>query len=349
MDELILLELEAIAQHQMRQARVFRDRYNPVEFLSDREFIELYRLRKCDVMQLLENGFGSIRETRRSQSIPAITQICAVLNILGTGATYRKTAELMGISPRSVLYCFWPIIDQFLNRAPEFIKFPENTIQISQQFYDLGQIPNVIGCVDGTLIRIKRPSENEHVYICRKGFPALNALIENQPNLTISYLNCKFPGASHDAFIYRMSDVYDALHRGKLEGEGILLGDSAFPLNHFTLTPILYPTTNEERSYNREFRKVRCSVERTIGVWKCRWRIIDTQGGPIRCQPNKAAKIIVACAVLHNMCISNGVPAPAQPMLIERDRENEIAEEAIEGAELRGNIIESFRVRQGVD
>lgn len=40
--------------------------------------------------------------------------------------------------------------------------------------------PGVIGCVDGTMIKIVSPSENEADYLCRKGFYALNVQVNKQ-------------------------------------------------------------------------------------------------------------------------------------------------------------------------
>jgi hypothetical protein len=41
-------------------------------------------------------------------------------------------------------------------------------------FYRIARIPGVLGAVDGTLIPILAPSEDEYAYVCRKGFHALN-------------------------------------------------------------------------------------------------------------------------------------------------------------------------------
>lgn len=40
--------------------------------------------------------------------------------------------------------------------------------------FSKARFPNVLGAVDGTLIKIQAPSENEPSYVCRKGFHALN-------------------------------------------------------------------------------------------------------------------------------------------------------------------------------
>lgn len=61
----------------------------------------------------------------------------------------------------------------------EQIIFPSHTamINIKTAFYNIAGMPNVIGCVDGTFIKVIKPSENMHEFICRKGFAAINVQV----------------------------------------------------------------------------------------------------------------------------------------------------------------------------
>jgi len=43
-------------------------------------------------------------------------------------------------------------------------------------FYELAGFPKVIGAIDGTLIPIRTPFKNEHLYVCHKGFHAINVM-----------------------------------------------------------------------------------------------------------------------------------------------------------------------------
>jgi hypothetical protein len=40
--------------------------------------------------------------------------------------------------------------------------------------------PGVLGCVDGTFIRIQRPAENEPDFVNRKGFHSLNVMVNTK-------------------------------------------------------------------------------------------------------------------------------------------------------------------------
>ena len=46
---------------------------------------------------------------------------------------------------------------------------------MSQQLFHVAGFPNVLGTIDGTLVPIKRPSVDEHLYVCRKGYSACQA------------------------------------------------------------------------------------------------------------------------------------------------------------------------------
>src|SRR6218665_1641467 len=45
------------------------------------------------------------------------------------------------------------------------------------KFYQMAVFPNVIGCVDGTHVRILAPIENEHEYVNRKNFHSINVQV----------------------------------------------------------------------------------------------------------------------------------------------------------------------------
>ena len=57
------------------------------------------------------------------------------------------------------------------------ISFPATAEEIRQtktEFFKKAQFSIVLGAVDGTLIKIQAPSENEPSFVCRKGVHALN-------------------------------------------------------------------------------------------------------------------------------------------------------------------------------
>ncbi|XP_046568629.1 putative nuclease HARBI1 [Haliotis rubra] len=92
-------------------------------------------------------------------------------------------------------------------------------------FYEISGFPKVLGCVDGTLIPIKRPPiDVEQAYVCRKGYHAINVQGISDHTLRISNAVAKWPGSSHDSSILNNSQVAELLDTGNLPG--VLLGDS---------------------------------------------------------------------------------------------------------------------------
>ena len=77
----------------------------------------------------------------------------------------------------------------------------------------------------------------------------------------------------------------------------------------YLLTPILKERDMADKRYNIcHIKKTRCLVERAIGQLKMRFRCLDKTGGCMMTTPQRSAQVIIACSVLHNMCIRNKLP-----------------------------------------
>ncbi|KYN19879.1 PREDICTED: putative nuclease HARBI1 [Trachymyrmex cornetzi] len=80
-----------------------------------------------------------------------------------------------------------------------------------------------------------------------------------------------------------------------------LLGDSGYPLLPYLMTPKLnQPARSPSASYTDRHATARCTVERTIGIWKGRWRCLRKERA-LHYTPEFAALIINATCVLHNI------------------------------------------------
>lgn len=64
-----------------------------------------------------------------------------------------------------------------------------------------------------------------------------------------------------------------------------------------------------EAKYTKVHCKARVAIENTFGRLKNRWRCVNKHR-TLHYKPEKCAKIIIACSVLHNLAIKFGVPDP---------------------------------------
>ncbi|XP_045506318.1 putative nuclease HARBI1 [Colias croceus] len=168
-------------------------------------------------------------------------------------------------------------------------------------------IPGVLGCVDGTHVALVKPSEHEERFFNRKHYHSRNVQIICDSDLNILNVDATFGGATHDAYIWRNSEINNHLQQLHNNGESIwLLGDSGYPLRPWLLTPIVnaVPGTAEDH-YTNVHCSARNTVERCIGVLKTRWRCLLAHR-VLHYDHHTVAKIINACCVLHNIANQQG-------------------------------------------
>lgn len=196
-----------------------------------------------------------------------------------------------------------------VNDRLDNIRFPEvrALTEVKQAFYRKCQIPNVIGAVDGTLIPIIAPAENEDIYVCRKNFHAINvqAVVDHKTRFTD--IVAKWPGSTHDSSIFENCGLKGHLERNQI---GHLLGDSGYALKKYLLTPVLNPATESEAAYNLAHSSGRMVIERAFGLMKSRFRCLHKTGGVLYKQPGKCCQLIITCAKLHNFCMEQGIEHP---------------------------------------
>ena len=246
----------------------------------------------------------------------------------------------MGISQPTVSRIVKMIACRIAELAPRYIRFPEpqEEEQLMRQFHELAQFPGVIGCIDGTHIPIISPGgDNPEIYRCRKGFYSLNIQGVCDANMKFTNSIASWPGSVHDSRMFAESLVSEKLN--SLDYKGYLLGDNGYPCRTYILTPFLSPGTEKERRYNCAHIKTRNTIERAFGVLKRRFAILST---PMRTKLENSKKIVMACAILHNIAIENKLPID-EPEFVQFDPP-EVPEQEHMGNVQGGNARRSFIV-----
>ncbi|KAM7293348.1 hypothetical protein ISCGN_026478 [Ixodes scapularis] len=186
---------------------------------------------------------------------------------------------------------------------------------VERGFQRLGRIPGVIGGVDGTMIAIVGPSQNDPTvtkaaYWCRKQFYALNVMGVCDADCRVMSIDPRYPGSVHDSFAWRYSWLRSNFEQGRLIDDGRLLrGDSGYALEPWLITPVpgFHATSTTCGRFNKAHSSIRSVGERCIGLLKSRFQCLQRHR-TLYYHPTTATVIISACAVLHNTCLSSREP-----------------------------------------
>ncbi|XP_055319316.1 putative nuclease HARBI1 [Sitodiplosis mosellana] len=269
-------------RNRMRIIRKYlRDVMNPFD-LSENLFCRAYRIPKLLVHQLIEE----IRPFAQNIGlVPLHLQVLSVLNFYATGGyqmsvgshAFHNLSQTM--MSRYVSY-YSHLITQHL--APKYIRFPRSVNQMAEiktHFEAQYHFPGILGVIDGTHIALTAlPLEIENAFVNRKGYHSINTQIVCDANMLIININARFPGSTHDSFIFGGSMLHtrlEELHQNDPATFNFLLGDSAYSLSPWLMK--IFDGNNlsaEQEHFNHELCAIRQIVERTIGLLKVRFRCI---------------------------------------------------------------------------
>lgn len=110
--------------------------------------------------------------------------------------------------------------------APVYIRFPQTDFErnlTKTNFFQSFGFPGVLGVIDGTHVAISAVLLNvENAYVNRRGYHSINAQVICNANLAITNVNARFPGATHDAFIFNGSQINNHLENVYHENPNIM-------------------------------------------------------------------------------------------------------------------------------
>ncbi len=151
----------------------------------------------------------------------------------------------------------------------------------------------------------------------------------------------KWPGSTHDSFIYRHSNIGELLSDDNRRlDDGFLLGDSGYACSRSLMTPFLRPQTPAEHRYNASHKRTRSTIERCFGILKRRFPVLHAE---IRMKPSRVCKIISACAVLHNLAIQRNEPLPTLDVNVRiREQPNNLYQGLETGRAVRNHIVNTY-------
>jgi len=176
----------------------------------DMELVARYRLPHHSIMELCGIVQRNIqRVIQRSHPLTVVTQVLTALRFYAMGCMQKDVGDLHGISQPSASRSITGVSAATARLARNYISLPQsNLIKIMQDFGEVANIPNVVGCVDSTQIPVLAPYHNQHLYICCKGFHAKNIQVVCDSQLRFTNIAAKWPASTHDSFMWQNSALY---------------------------------------------------------------------------------------------------------------------------------------------
>ncbi|KAH7841958.1 hypothetical protein Vadar_019492 [Vaccinium darrowii] len=161
------------------------------------------------------------------------------------------------------------------------------------------------------------------VFRGRKGCPTTNILAVCDFDLTFVYVSAGWDGVSHDHYIFKQV-TRDPTYKFPHPEQGkFYLVDAGYPNAVGYLAPYkghryhqeefrrgLRPINNDREYFNRAHSSLRSVIERTFGVWKKRFRILENM--PMY-SPHTQVQIILLSMAIHNFIRRD---APTERMFV---------------------------------
>lgn len=279
----------------------------------------MYRLPRCVALDFLDRLDGYMIHENRCPEIPLTIQFCSLLNFLASGSYQRRVGSdcFASISQTCVSRSIRSITRVMATKMmDQFIKFPETLEEIEElekEFQEIADFPGVFCLADATHIALAALHRDiEFAYVNRKSTHSINTQIIADSRMRIRHINARYPGSTHDSFIWKCSlpNMFLRNISARMQGNFpyFILADTGYPLQPWLLRPYDRPySSRAQEVFNRLHKRLRSMIERVIGLLKARFRCLLGER-KLRYDHERSAYIIYSCAILHNFLIDNGYP-----------------------------------------
>jgi DDE superfamily endonuclease len=305
----------------LHHAGKFQQNYQMSERAFDKLLVMLYP-------KLLKNIVLSSNSTSGLGEVISPKMTMAVGLCLLAGASYIDLTSAYGISESSVFV----VRNLFVNavNSCEALKvvFPdsEEDFNVFQNGFQAksthGLIRRFVGCIDGLLIEIKHPSEQEcenspnsyySGHYCCYG---LNIQAVCDVNMHFIFFSVAAPGKSSDQAALEKTSLHSIISQLPL---GLyIIGDAAYTVSDQMLVPF---TGSNCQNPNKDAyhcflsqMQIQIQIEMSFGLLTNKWQVLQsTMVTSLSC----SSEIIMATSRLHNYVITEDLETNSDPELIQ--------------------------------
>ncbi|XP_064486274.1 uncharacterized protein LOC135398766 [Ornithodoros turicata] len=267
---------------------------------SDIQFKEHFRMSRTTFQALLQATAQHMREG--PTQIPLETKALMTLWLLGNQESFRGVADRFGINRGTLHFVVEQMVQLWTLCMPENITWPTDLQRVANAFLMKWNFPGVVGAIDGCHILIKAPLEEQSAYYNRKEQHSMILQGCCDDTMMFTHVVIGYPGRMHDARVFVSSGVEEIL--GRLPEDMHVLGDSAYPLRSYLMSPFrdnghLSPL---QVRYNLRHSKARAVIGRAFGHLKAKFRRLQYLD---MSRMDLILKVVGSACFLHNFVINN--------------------------------------------
>lgn len=176
-----------------------------------------------------------------------MNQLLLTLRFYATGEHQLSIGDFVGAHQTTVSRIIYKVSNAIADLCPRYVKMPsaQEQIRVQNGFYEIARFPRVLGCIDGTHIKIQSPGnlsisitikwvvtipfffliggEDPEIFRNRKSYFSVNTQILCDSNLKILDIVADWPGSTHDVTIFNSSRIKARFENGEFNN-GIILG-----------------------------------------------------------------------------------------------------------------------------
>lgn len=282
----------------------------------DEEFWEKYVGVSRDLFSFLLEQLGpylsrnekmaKVASKGQGKGICATTRLLCFLR-MAKGALAHDVMATYKISKSALFEIMSFVPKLILARFSHEMKF-RNDIELlegtAQGFSGLngGLFTKCVGALDGTFIRIKKPSSNcGSYYNSRYGSYGINVQAVADSRSRFMAIDISTTGSTHDNTAFNVSHIVDVVMEPTFYSRYFIVADEAYTLREGVVVPFSRGSGDEfKTATNYYISQMRVCVEMAFGILKGRFAILDY----LQYKLETSVNIILALALLHNMCIS---------------------------------------------
>ncbi|XP_068673793.1 uncharacterized protein [Montipora capricornis] len=283
----------------------------------------------CDIVR----SELSRQDTNMRPSVSLEKRVAVALNRLATGSCYTACGIGFGLPKSTANVVKNEFCDILRRKAANFIKFPkseEEVLKVIKEFEHISVFPHVVGALDSTHIRIIAPKQNKYDFLGKKNFYSVLVLGVADSNSKFIHVSATPGAVSHaemlcDGALQRDIENGTILNAPDRMIDGVpvkplLVGNACFKLNPWLMKPYTQGPnmTSSQNTFNAALSSAREKIVQSFGVLRGRWRCLQET---LKEDTFRVPTTVIACCVLHNLCIDVGDDAPVEQFVVQDDVE----------------------------